>query len=235
MMALLPPSSSRLLPSRSATRHADLPSDVRRAGEGHQRHAPVVDEAHRECGAGVDEPSGIWRAMRVPFQHPIADVLHGQRAQRRLRRGLPDRGIAADGGEEGVPRPDRHRKVEGGNHADHAERMPLLVHAVLRTLRVHGEAVQHARLPDGEIRDVDHLLHFAVALGLDLAVLQGHQTAESILVLRSSSPIRRTASPRFGAGTCASRPRPRRLPRHHVFVVLGVAPRTCASNLPWRD
>ncbi len=59
--------------------------------------------------------------------------------------------------------------------------MPLLVHAVLRPLRVHGEAVEHARLADGEIGDVDHLLHFAQALGLDLAVLERDQRAEVFL------------------------------------------------------
>ena len=60
--------------------------------------------------------------------------------------------------------------------------MPLLVHAVLAALGVHRQAVEHARLTDGEIRDVDHLLHLAVALRLDLAVFQGHETAERVLV-----------------------------------------------------
>ena len=59
--------------------------------------------------------------------------------------------------------------------------MPLLVHAVLRPLGVHGQAVEHARLADGEVGDVDHLLHFAVALGLDLAVLERDQRAERVL------------------------------------------------------
>ena len=61
--------------------------------------------------------------------------------------------------------------------------MPLLVHAVLHPLGVHGAAVEHARLAHGEVGDVDHLLHFAVALRLDLAHLQGHQAAQGILVL----------------------------------------------------
>ena len=59
--------------------------------------------------------------------------------------------------------------------------MPLLVHAVLRALGVHGEAVEHARLADGEIGDVDHLLHFAQAFGLDLAVFERDQRAEVFL------------------------------------------------------
>jgi len=60
--------------------------------------------------------------------------------------------------------------------------MPLLIHAVLGALGMHGKAVQHARLPDREIGDVDHLLDFAIALGLDLAVLQRHQAAERVFV-----------------------------------------------------
>ncbi|KAG0755620.1 hypothetical protein G6F63_014958 [Rhizopus arrhizus] len=48
---------------------------------------------------------------------------------------------------------------------------------------MHGVAVQHAALADGEIGDVDHLLHFAIAFRLALAHFQGHQRTEGILVL----------------------------------------------------
>ena len=78
--------------------------------------------------------------------------------------------------------------------------MPLLVHAMRRTFGVHRVAVQHARLAHGEVGDVDHLLHFAVALGLDLARLQRDQRTERVLVLAQRVADRRTASPRFGAG-----------------------------------
>ena len=61
--------------------------------------------------------------------------------------------------------------------------MPLLHHPVLRPLGGDRPPVQHPRLPDGEVRDVDHLLDFAVALGLDLAVLEGDERTERILVL----------------------------------------------------
>ena len=60
--------------------------------------------------------------------------------------------------------------------------MPLLVQAVLGALGVHGAAVQHARLTDGKIGDVDHLLHFALPLGDDLAVFERDQFAELALV-----------------------------------------------------
>ena len=60
--------------------------------------------------------------------------------------------------------------------------MPLFIHAVLRALGVHGVAVQHARLSDREVGNIDHLLHLAIAFSLDLAVLQRHQAAERVLV-----------------------------------------------------
>ncbi len=162
--------------------HADLPAHMSRAGERNQRHAAVSDEAHREFGAGVDENLKD-RRQRVALQHTIADVLHGEGAQRGLGRGLPHGGIAADRRQERVPGPHRHGEVECGYHPHDTERMPLLVHAVLGPFGVHGEAVQHARLADGEIGDIDHLLDLAHALGLDLAVLQGHEAAERVLVL----------------------------------------------------
>ena len=74
-------------------------------------------------------------------------------------------------------------KLKARDDADDAERMPLLVHAMRGPLRVHGVAVEHARLAHGEIGDVDHLLHFAVAFGFDLAHLQRDQGAQRVLVL----------------------------------------------------
>jgi hypothetical protein len=64
-----------------------------------------------------------------------------------------------------------------------------------------GLAVQHARLADREIRDVDHLLHFAVAFGLDLAGFQRHQAAERALMGAQLFADQAHGSPRFGAGT----------------------------------
>ena len=62
-----------------------------------------------------------------------------------------------------------------------AERMPGLGHAMAGALGGDGEAVQLPRQADGEIADVDHLLHFAEALGDDLADLERHQRAERLL------------------------------------------------------
>ena len=63
-----------------------------------------------------------------------------------------------------------------------AERVPLLHHPVAGALGGDGEAVQLAGQADGEVADVDHLLHLAEALGADLAGLDGDQGAEVVLV-----------------------------------------------------
>src|SRR5690606_17275783 len=99
-----------------------------------------------------------------------------------LRR-LPDDGVATDGRDGRVPRPDRHWEVEGGDHTDGAEGVPLLVHAVLRPLRGDGEPVELTGETYREVADVDHLLHLSDALGEDLAHLQGDQGAELLDVL----------------------------------------------------
>ena len=97
--------------------------------------------------------------------------------------------------------------------------MPLLVHAVLGPFGVHGEPVQHARLADREIGDIDHLLDLAVPFGLDLAVFHRDQAAERILILaqfiahephRLTALRRRHLAPRGGSGNRRG---------HHMLVV----------------
>ena len=117
------------------------------------------------------------------LQGLVADVLHRDGAQGNLGGRLPHGDVAADRGDERVPGPDGDREVERGDHADDAQRVPLLVHAVHGALGVHGQAVEHARLADREVADVDHLLHFAVAFGLDLAHFHRDQAAQRVLVL----------------------------------------------------
>jgi hypothetical protein len=160
---------------------ADHAPDLGRAGEADQRNALVVDELLSEIAAGViehEEDVGETAGL----QHVVAD-LHGRdRRQRGLRRRLPDRDVAADRGDERVPGPDRDREVERGDDSDQTDRVPLLVHAVARTLGMHGQAVELARETDRELADVDHFLHFAVALGLGLAHLQRDQRTQRVLV-----------------------------------------------------
>ena len=60
--------------------------------------------------------------------------------------------------------------------------------------------VQHPRLADGEIGDVDHLLNFAIAFRLDLAVLERDERSERVLVLAQqvSATAHRLAAARCG-------------------------------------
>ena len=84
-----------------ARRHtlADLASHGRRSGEGDEVDAPVVDEARCELGAAVDEELEDSR-QPVLLEDAVAELLHGDRAERGLRRGLPHAHVAADRGEE---------------------------------------------------------------------------------------------------------------------------------------
>ena len=48
---------------------------------------------------------------------------------------------------------------------------------------MHRVAVQHARLADSEVGDIDHLLNFADTFSLDLAHFERDETAERITML----------------------------------------------------
>ncbi len=109
--------------------------------------------------------------------------LAGDGGQRRQLGRLPHDGVAADQRDRGVPRPHRDGEVEGGDDADDAERMPRLHQPVARPLGGDGLAVQLPGQADGELADVDHLLHLAERLGGDLARLDGDQRREIRLVL----------------------------------------------------
>ncbi len=99
--------------------------------------------------------------------------------------------------------------------------MPLLVHPVLRALRVHAEAIQHARLADRKVGDVDHLLHFAEPFGQDLAVLQRHQRAEVVLVLAQLLAEQTDCLAALGSGHVPPVSRRQHRRREHVLVVFG--------------
>ena len=76
-----------------------------------------------------------------PLQHAIAYLLYGEGAERGLRRGFPDGGIAGDGGQASVPRPHRNRKIKCRNNSYRPDRVILFIHAVQRPFRLHSEAV----------------------------------------------------------------------------------------------
>ena len=67
---------------------------------------------------------------------------------------------------------------------------------------MHGSAVEHARLPDREIGDVDHLLDFAVTFLLDLSGFQRHQRTEGVFFApqRVADAPHQLAPPRRGHG-----------------------------------
>ena len=134
---------------------------------------------------------------------PVAEMLHGNGRERRLSTRLPHGDVAAHRGQCGVPRPDRDGEIEGGDDADHAQRMPLFAHAVTRPLAGDHQSVQLAGKPDGEIADVYHLLDFPHALDADLAHFQGNELAQRFLVFAQDiaevphhvAPLRRRGHP----------------------------------------
>ena len=142
---------------------------------------------------------------------PLGQRLAGQRGQRRELRRLPHQGVAADQRDRGIPRPHRDGKVECGDDADDTERMPGLHQPVAGTLGGDGLAVQLARQPDGELADVDHLLHLAESLRGDLSGFDGDQRGEIVLVLdeQFAQPRHQRATHR---GRCRA-PRGKRLCR----------------------
>ena len=125
-------------------------------------------------------------------------------------------------------------KLKARNHRDHAERMPLLHQAMVRPLRLNRQAVEHARLADGEIADVDHLLHFAFAFGDDFAGLERDELAEIV----TSASRKRVAELADGfAAHRAGRDAPflETLPARARSPCRNPPPRRCghcASNLP---
>src|SRR3546814_15192889 len=59
--------------------------------------------------------------------------------------------------------------------------MPGLHHPVIWPLGGDGEAVELARQADGEVADVDHLLHFAESLGDNLPRLEADEAGQRLL------------------------------------------------------
>ena len=200
----------------------------------------MIDQ-HLADGAVADQHlSQAFRRIAEARCGALEDRLAGKRGQRRLFRRLPDHGIAADQRERRIPRPDGDREVEGGDDADDAERMPGFHHAVAGALGGDGQAVELARQADGEIADVDHLLHFAEAFGRDLAGFDRDQPAELGLVRRAvprraGAPVRRASAPAPGARPGRPRapprwPLPRRRPKRLQGGDLFARHRRCARS-----
>ena len=119
----------------------------------------------------------------MPLEHAVAQPLNRERAQRTVfgegfhTVALPqmaERNAFQDHTATGKLNAEMTPTTPSGCHCSYMRCWPRS-ECIVR-------AVEHARLTDGKIRDVDHLLHLAVAFRLDLAVSQGHETAERVLV-----------------------------------------------------
>jgi hypothetical protein len=162
----------------------DLPDVPTHAAgtRGRDQREPAIGDQFLADDLIAPDDQGKEAGMAQIGGDAIGDTAGGNRRKRREKAGLPDRDIAADGREHGVPSPDRMRKIECRDHADWAQWLPLLHQAVLRTLAGHREAVKLAREPDGKIRDVDRFLDFADPLRTDLADLERDQFAKRFAV-----------------------------------------------------
>ena len=153
-----------------------------RAGGGHKRDAPVVQQAVAHGRTTTHHQAEHTRIDPVLAADIRRDPRDGDRGERGARGRLPQGRVPTHGRDGRVPRPDRHGEVEGADHPDHAQRMPLLAHVMILALAGHGQTVELARQSHREVADIDHLLDFAFALGADLAHFQGDERAERLLV-----------------------------------------------------
>ena len=158
---------------------ADDPPHAGRAGRREDRHALVVDQRLANRAAANQHGQQVVRRVGAePGRRATVERLDRQRRQRRLLRRFPHHRVAANEGQRGVPRPHGDREVERRNDADDASRPPGFNELVIGALGLDREAVELTRQADGEVADVDHLLHFAETFRLDLADLDRHQPTE---------------------------------------------------------
>ena len=222
MMALLPPSSSRLLPRRRATRSAtSRPTCVEPVNETRSTRRSSTKRVASSC-AGVDEQledaAGNRCRSSTRLQMRCTATAHSA--------------VLGDGFHT-VTLPQIAARKAFHAHTATGKLKALITPTTpsgchCSNMRWLGrsecieQAVEHARLADREVGDVDHLLHLAVALGLDLAHLERDEAAERRLVpaqlLADAGARPRRASAR------ARRARPARdgaRGGHHLLVLRG--------------
>ena len=179
--ALLPPSSRRERPNRSATRGPTArpirvePVALSRATPGWSTRAcptsaPPMSTWLRSVGA----PQSAIAWARIAW---LARAVSGASSD-----GFQTTGSPQTRAMRGVPGPDRGREVERADHADDAERVPGLHQPVPGALGGHRPAVELPGETHGEVADVDHLLDLAPRLGGDLADLEADQGRHVVLV-----------------------------------------------------
>src|SRR5690348_18309026 len=101
--------------------------------------------------------------------------------------------------------------------------MPLLAHPVGRAFRLHRSPVEHARLTDRKVGHIDHLLHFAVAFGFDLADFERNQRAELIFFLPQRLPDQAHELSAFGGRHHAPAAKHFKRLFRNVLVIIGRA------------
>ena len=224
MAALLPPSSSSVLPKRAATRGPTCapirsePVALTSATRGSSRRRAALSRSVRTSwwtSAGAPTWAMAWSRIA---EH-ASDVSGGQLGR------LPDDGVAAHQRDGGVPGPHRGREVEGGDHRDDAARVPRLHQPMAGALRRHRAPVELTRQADGEVADVDHLLDLAEGLGADLAHLDGDEVGEILLVLLQETAEGLHEGPALGGGDRAPLQEGGLRPRDRVVDACGVGGR----------
>src|SRR5438132_1590364 len=168
-------------PAMDSFRHVQSHRDRTRGGD--QRNPRVISQflADRFPVADQQRKDG-WIGARL-LANTFGNFCNRNRSQRSFFGRLPNCCVATNRGEGGVPRPDRDRKIKRCNDGDEPERMPLLHQTMARPFRLNRKAVKHPRLADGEVADVDHLLHFAFAFSDDLAGLERDELTELVFQL----------------------------------------------------
>ena len=150
-------------------------------GRGNQRNPSVVNQLFANAGTLATHQRENGRVNVVGAADAFGDQRGRDGAQRSLFGRLPKCRIAANGRERAVPSPDGDGKIERGDDAYDAQRMPLFHHPVFRTLRGNRQSVKLPRKSNGEIADVDHFLDFTFAFGGYLSGFQRDQLAEVLL------------------------------------------------------
>ena len=181
-MPLLPPSSSSERPSRAAiSGESALPMAVepvadtsgRRGSSAscRARSAPPITTSSSPSGASPNAAA----ARRKSAWH--ASAVSGVRSLGFHTTGSPHTSASA-----AFQLHTATGKLNARDHADRAERVPGLEHAMAGALGGDRTAEELAREPHGEVADVDHLLHLAEALLGDLAGLERDELAERLLL-----------------------------------------------------
>ncbi len=148
-------------------------------------HARVVDQrladVARRRSATVDRPSGALAETRDARARTGACV--AERRQRRLLRRASRRRVSP---QTSASAAFQAHTATGKLNAEMTPTTPSGCQvSIMRwpgRSRGDRQAVELARQADGEVADVDHLLHFAEAFAGDLAGLDGDEAAQRLLV-----------------------------------------------------